>query len=175
VTSSGFTNSSWQGTVKRVNDRLSENRGVPGAMRDHITMIQNALRDYSRRTGITFSHAREGERPTNMESGVITNIDHSAKSGQHPNMAEPAKNPFEPFFDEIRRIVRDEIKAAANGNGHTSLLTAAQLAKALQVNKATVYEWVKAKEIPYYQAGRFIRFNLHEVLESRRNGVNNSS
>ena len=59
-------------------------------------------------------------------------------------MNEPAKNPFEPFFDEIRRIVRDEIKAANNGNGH-SLLTAEQLAKALQVNKATVYEWVKSK------------------------------
>ena len=82
-------------------------------------------------------------------------------------MNEAAKNPFEPFFDEIRRIVRDEIKAANNGNGH-SLLTAEQLAKALQVNKATVYEWVKSKTIPYYQAGRFVRFNLGEVLESQR-------
>jgi excisionase family DNA binding protein len=82
-------------------------------------------------------------------------------------MNEPGKNPFEPFFDEIRRIVRDEIKAANNGNGH-ALLTAEQLAKALQVNKAIVYQWVKSKAIPYYQAGRFIRFNLQEVLERQR-------
>jgi excisionase family DNA binding protein len=82
-------------------------------------------------------------------------------------MSEPAKNPFEPFFDEIRRIVRDEIKAASNGNGH-GLLTAEQLAEQLQVNKATVYEWVKAGTIPFYQAGRFVRFNLGEVLESQR-------
>ena len=76
-------------------------------------------------------------------------------------------SPFSPFFDEIRRIVREELQAAANGNGHAALLTADQLAKALQVNKATVYEWVKAKAIPFYQAGRFVRFNLHEALEAQ--------
>lgn len=89
-------------------------------------------------------------------------------------MSEPAKNPFEPFFDEIRRIIRDEINAASNGNGHT-LLTAEELAKALKVNKATVYEWVKAGTIPFYQAGRFVRFNLQEVLQSQKNGVKNPS
>ncbi len=75
------------------------------------------------------------------------------------------ENAFEGF---IRRIVREEVQAASNGNGHSSMLTAEQLAEKLQVNKATVYEWVKAKSIPYYQAGRFIRFNLQEVLESQR-------
>jgi excisionase family DNA binding protein len=90
-------------------------------------------------------------------------------------MSEPGKNPFEPFFEEIRRIVREEIKDAANGNGHGALLTAEQLAKALQVNKATVYEWVKSNSIPYFQAGRFVRFNLHEVLESQRKKNDNPS
>ena len=71
----------------------------------------------------------------------------------------------------LRRIVREEIQAASNSNGHSSMLTAKQLAKKLQVNKATVYEWVKAKSIPYYQAGRFIRFNLQEVLESQKKEV----
>jgi excisionase family DNA binding protein len=82
-------------------------------------------------------------------------------------MNEHAKNPFEPFFDEIRKIVRDEIKAASNGNGHQQLMTAEQLAKALQVNPATIYQWVKAGTIPFYQAGRFVRFNLAEVLKRR--------
>ena len=77
-------------------------------------------------------------------------------------MNEP-NNPFEPFFEEIRRIVREEL-SAMSGNGHAALLTAEQLAEALQVNKATVYGWTKSKAIPYYQAGRFIRFNLQEVL-----------
>jgi excisionase family DNA binding protein len=72
------------------------------------------------------------------------------------------------IMEAFRQVVREEMKAASNGNGHTVLLTAEQLAKALQVNKATVYEWVKSKTIPYYQAGRFVRFNLHEVLDSQR-------
>jgi excisionase family DNA binding protein len=82
-------------------------------------------------------------------------------------MSEPAKNPFDLLLDQIRAVVREEL-AAVNGNGHQSLMTADELAEALKVNKATVYEWVKSKTIPYYQAGRFIRFNLHEVWESQR-------
>ncbi len=70
--------------------------------------------------------------------------------------------------DLLRRIVRQELQAATSGNGYGGLLTAEQLAQALQVNKATVYEWVKSKKIPYYQAGRFVRFNLQEVLESQK-------
>ncbi len=69
---------------------------------------------------------------------------------------------------QLKALVREEIQAAPNANGYLTMLTAAQLAKKLQVNKATVYEWVKAKSIPYYQAGRFIRFNLQEVLDSQR-------
>ena len=110
-------------------------------------------------------------------------------------MAEGQINPFEPFFAEIRRIVREEIAAASNGNGHGgnvtetdekelqrlkalaaakaaveagALLTAEQLAAMLQVDKATVYERVKKRTIPFYQAGRFVRFNLQEVLESQK-------
>ncbi len=89
-------------------------------------------------------------------------------------MSDPAKNPFDLLLDQIRKVVREEL-AAGNGNGHGKLLTAEELAKALQVNKATIYEWVKAGTIPYYQSGRFIRFNLHEVLESQRNKPENPS
>jgi len=88
-------------------------------------------------------------------------------------MSEPeTKNPFEPFFEEIRRIVKEEIQAVGERNGHPTsappLITAEDLAKALKVNKATVYGWVKTKSIPCYQAGKFVRFNLAEVLESQR-------
>jgi excisionase family DNA binding protein len=104
-------------------------------------------------------------------------------------LTEPSKNPFDLLIDQIRTVVRDEIKAAAaNGNGYEetndpkdelrksirqalsigALLTAEQLAEVLQVNKATVYEWVKSKTIPYVSAGCFVRFNLNEVLESQR-------
>ena len=83
-------------------------------------------------------------------------------------MSEPAQSPFDLMLESFRRIVREEIKAAANGSAHGKLLTAEELAEVLQVHKATVYEWVKSKAIPYYQSGRFVRFNLQEVLESQR-------
>ncbi len=87
-------------------------------------------------------------------------------------MSETNKNPnifSDPFRSELEEIVERAIKKALNGNGSSiTMLTAAQLAKKLQVNKATVYQWVKANSVPYYQAGRFIRFDLQEVLESQR-------
>jgi excisionase family DNA binding protein len=82
-------------------------------------------------------------------------------------MSSPVQNPFDILIEQFRAVVREEL-AKITGNGHAALLTAEQLAEALQVNKATVYEWTKLKTIPYYQAGRFIRFNLQEVLESQR-------
>lgn len=78
------------------------------------------------------------------------------------------------FVNLLRQVIREEIQAASNGNGY-ELLTAEQLAKMLRVNKATVYEWVKTKTIPYYQAGRFVRFNLQEVLESQKKKNENPS
>jgi excisionase family DNA binding protein len=72
------------------------------------------------------------------------------------------------ILDAIRQAVRHEIQALGfNGNGH-ALLTAEQLAEKLQVHPATIYQWVKSKTIPFYQAGRFVRFNLQEVLDSQR-------
>ena len=88
-------------------------------------------------------------------------------------MSAGPPNPFDLLVEQIRAAVREEIAAGANGNG--KLLTAEQLAKALQVNKATVYEWVKARSIPYYQSGRFVRFDLHEVLDSQRKKNDNPS
>ena len=87
------------------------------------------------------------------------------------SMSEQTANPFNILVEQIRVVVREEI-AAANGNGQQKLLTAEELAGALQVHKATVYEWVKSKAIPYYQSGRFVRFNLQEVLAAqRKNGT----
>jgi hypothetical protein len=35
-------------------------------------------------------------------------------------MSEQITNPFDPFFEKIREIVREEIRAASNGNGHAA-------------------------------------------------------
>jgi len=87
-------------------------------------------------------------------------------------MSDPAKSPSL-FSDAIRAelaaIVEEAVgKAMRNGNAHSPLLTAEELAEVLKVNKATIYDWVKTNSIPYYQAGRFVRFNLDEVLKAQK-------
>jgi excisionase family DNA binding protein len=82
-------------------------------------------------------------------------------------MAEPSKNPFEPFFDEIRRIVRDEIHAASS-NGTKELLEPEELAARLKVPISWVYEQSRQNQIPTHRIGRYIRFDLAEVLESQK-------
>jgi len=82
-------------------------------------------------------------------------------------MSDSAKNPFDLLLEQIRAVVREEIVAAGNGYGH-ALLTAEELADVLKVNKATIYDWVKTNSIPYYQAGRFVRFSLDEVLKAQK-------
>lgn len=76
----------------------------------------------------------------------------------------------EPLREELKSLIR-EVLAEGNGNGngrHPKPLTAEELAEFLQVDKATVYGWVKAKEIPYLKVGRFLRFNLQAVLDSQK-------
>lgn len=69
---------------------------------------------------------------------------------------------------EIKELIREVLREEVASHGAGALLTAEQLAEQLQVHPATIYTWVKADAIPYYQSGRFIRFNLNEVLESQR-------
>jgi excisionase family DNA binding protein len=92
-------------------------------------------------------------------------------------MSETSKSPFDLLLEQIRAVVREELRAAGitNSNGrHQRPLTAEELADVLQVDKATVYGWVKAKEIPYLKVGRLLRFNLQAVLDSQTKNENPS-
>ena len=102
-------------------------------------------------------------------------------------MSEPA-NFLEPFFDEIRRIVRAELAQAlsGNGNGHKpageALLDVEQLAQALSVKTTWIYEQTRKKAdpkktdpkdqpIPHLRVGRYPRFELSKVkawIEARQ-------
>jgi hypothetical protein len=57
-------------------------------------------------------------------------------------MSEQITNPLDPFFEKIREIVREEIKAALNGNGHvresTELLKLKDAAKRLNQSESWV-------------------------------------
>jgi hypothetical protein len=91
-------------------------------------------------------------------------------------MSEPAKNPFDLLLEQIRQVVREEIAAAMNGNGAKSeLLTPEQLAEKLglrnqkgKLQVSWVYEQSRVGNIPTHRVGKYIRFDLSEVLESQK-------
>ena len=71
---------------------------------------------------------------------------------------------------ELRTLIREEIGAAGNGNGQHSpaLLTAEELAKQMKVPVSWVYEQSRQGAIPTHRIGKYIRFDLDEVMESQR-------
>ncbi len=76
----------------------------------------------------------------------------------------------EAILDTIRQAVREEIRAAQgqNGHGEFKLLTPEELADRLQVPRSWVYEQSRQGNIPTHRLGRYIRFDLHEVLASMK-------
>ena len=80
-------------------------------------------------------------------------------------MSEPT--PFDPFFEKIREIVRQEL--AAERNGHTvELLTPEELARRIKVPISWIYEQSRQGNIPTHRLGRYIRFDLQEVIASQK-------
>ncbi len=69
----------------------------------------------------------------------------------------------------LRGLIREEVQAASqNGQGESKLLTPEELANRLQVPLSWVYEQSRMGNIPTHRLGRYIRFDLHEVLESQK-------
>jgi len=83
-------------------------------------------------------------------------------------MSDPAKtpNPFDLLVEQIRAVVREEIKAAV-ANGTKELLEPEKLAEYLKVPVSWVYEQSRQGNIPTHRIGKYIRFNLAEVLVSQ--------
>jgi excisionase family DNA binding protein len=84
-------------------------------------------------------------------------------------MSETTKNPFEPFFEQIRQIVRDEIRTMTDNNSTSErLLNPEELAECLSVPVSWVYEQSRQGNIPTHRIGRYIRFRLAEVIASQQ-------
>ena len=75
----------------------------------------------------------------------------------------------EALLQTIREAVREEFQALMGQNGHqANLLTAEQLAERLKVPLTWVYEQSRQGNIPTNRLGRYIRFDLREVLASQK-------
>jgi len=68
----------------------------------------------------------------------------------------------------IKPIVEDAVKQAINGDREIELLTPEELADRLKVPLSWVYEQSRQGNIPTHRMGRYIRFDLREVIESQK-------
>ena len=74
-----------------------------------------------------------------------------------------------PLRDEIKRIVIEALKEVdADSTPAIELLTPEQLAERLQIPVTWVYEQSRQGNIPTHRLGRYIRFDLSEVLKSQK-------
>ncbi len=84
-------------------------------------------------------------------------------------MNEISKVLGDAFVEAVRLAVREEIQAAMGRDGHQpELLTADELADRLNIPLSWVYEQSRMGKIPTHKLGRYIRFDLHEVLASQK-------
>ena len=81
--------------------------------------------------------------------------------------SEPTPNPFDSFLDRIREIVREEIKAAANGTAAKGdrLLDHEEAAKLLSVSEDWLYH--NAKKLPFTRklGPRLLRFSYQGMIK----------
>jgi excisionase family DNA binding protein len=73
----------------------------------------------------------------------------------------------EALLDAIRQAVRDEIQLS-NGRQDHALLTSEELAEKLKLPVSWVYEQSRQGKIPTHRLGRYIRFDLQEVIDSQK-------
>jgi excisionase family DNA binding protein len=83
-------------------------------------------------------------------------------------MSTPSSIFGEAFMAAIREAVRGEIQATGNGHKDSGLLTPEELAGKLKIPVSWVYEQSRQNKIPTHRLGRYIRFDLEEVLESQK-------
>ena len=88
-------------------------------------------------------------------------------------MSTPTANPFDLLIEQIRIVVREEIKAVATQSA-TELIEAEELAARLKVPVSWVYEQSRQGGISTHRIGRYIRFDLAAVLESQKKKANSA-
>jgi hypothetical protein len=82
---------------------------------------------------------------------------------------EPAKNPFELFFDEIRKIVREEIESALRDTKQAAIvkdwLSAKECSNLYRLPPTWFEENGRAGEIARTKPGRYVLFKRRYVEE----------
>ena len=84
-------------------------------------------------------------------------------------MNETNNNPLaEALAAILQPIVEGAVKEAMNGHREIQLLTPEELAERIKVPLSWVYEQSRQGNIPTHRIGRYIRFDVREVLENQK-------
>jgi excisionase family DNA binding protein len=86
-------------------------------------------------------------------------------------MSDPNNSPSllaEALAAILKPIVEEAVREAMNGHRQINLLTPEELADRLKVPLSWVYEQSRQGKIPTHRIGRYIRFNISEVIESQK-------
>ena len=81
-------------------------------------------------------------------------------------MSEPQKNPFEPFFDEFRRIVREELREILNQNANQEpklLYSTKEAASLLGVPETWLGRAARQGLVPCVRMGHYVRFTANDL------------
>ncbi len=68
----------------------------------------------------------------------------------------------------LKPIVEGAVREAMNGRREIQLLSPEELADRLKVPLSWVYEQSRQGNLPTHRLGRYIRFDVREVLESQK-------
>ena len=86
-------------------------------------------------------------------------------------MNEPSNPPAllgQAILDAIREAVKEAFREVGANGKPQELLAPEELAKRLKLPVSWVYEQSRQGNIPTHRLGRYIRFDLHEVLASQK-------
>ena len=88
-------------------------------------------------------------------------------------MDETGKILGDAFLEAVRQVVREQIKAASNGNGYRGnrLLDAKQAAARWRVPKSWILDMARRGELTCVRLGHYIRFkpeDLDQFIKERR-------
>jgi len=86
-------------------------------------------------------------------------------------MNEPSNPPAllgQAILDAIREAVKEVLREVGANGKPQELLAPEELAKRLKLPVSWVYEQSRQGNIPTHRLGRYIRFDLHEVLASQK-------
>ena len=83
-------------------------------------------------------------------------------------MTEPNNSLAGALAAILKPIVQEAVKDAMNGHREIELLSPEELAERIKVPLSWVYEQSRQGKIPTHRIGRYIRFDLREVIESQK-------